>query len=250
MAGIIQVLIIFLGLTIGSFLGLCIARIPRGESVVYPPSRCDACGRRLGPVELLPVLGYLIHRGRCRHCGAPVPRWYPELEVLTAAIYLSLWQHFGLSPLTIKYAFLASLLLVIAGIDLQTCTIPDPLVWLGLAAGLVFLPLGEVPWSAALLGAGLGGGLLLLIAVLSRGGMGGGDVKVALVMGLFLGWPETLLALFLAVLAGAVVGLMLMLLEHRGRRDPLPFTPFLALGTMSTIWWGTTIINWYTTTFF
>ncbi len=239
-----------LGLTTGSFLGLCITRIPRGESVVYPPSHCDACGRRLGPLELMPVLGYLIYRGRCRNCGTPVPWWYPGIELLTAAIYLSLWQRFGFSPLTVKYAFLASLLLVIAGVDLQTCTIPDPLVWLGLAGGLVFLPLGEMPWPAALLGAGLGGGLLLLIAVLSRGGMGGGDVKVGLVMGLFLGWQEVLLALFLAVLAGAVAGLLLVLLGRRGRRDPLPFAPFLALGTMSTIWWGTTIINWYTATFF
>jgi len=238
------------GLVSGSFLTLCITRLPQGESIVFPPSHCDACGRRLGPVELIPVLGYIIYRGRCRSCGAPVPWWYPGLELLTAGIYVSLGYRFGLTMLAVKYAVLASLLLVIAGIDLQTYTIPDALVLAGLGCGLLFLPLGEISWQAALPGAALGGGLLLLIAAASRGGMGGGDVKLGLVLGLFLGWQQVLVALFLAVLAGAMLGLMLIAAGRKGRRDAIPFAPFLTAGTLGALWWGRDLISWYTATFF
>ncbi|CEP66035.1 Prepilin type IV endopeptidase, peptidase domain [Moorella glycerini] len=245
-----QILIGIFGSIIGSFLGLCIARLPKGESIVSPPSHCDACGRRLGAVELIPVAGYLIYRGRCRSCGAPVPWWYTGLELLTAGIYLSLWYRFGPTLVALKYAVLASLLLVIAGIDLRTYMIPDSLVLVGLGCGLLFLPLGEVYWPEALVGAALGGGILFLIAAASRGGMGGGDVKLGLVLGLFLGWQQVLVALFLAILAGALMGVILIALGRKRRRDALPFAPFLTAGTLGALWWGRDIINWYIATFF
>lgn len=242
-------LAVIFSLTIGSFLGVCITRLPQGESIVYPPSHCDACGRRLKPGELIPVLGYILCRGRCRSCGAPVPMWYPLLEFLTAGIFMGLVYRFGFNVTALKYAFLASLLLVISGIDLSTCLIPDSLVLVGLGGGLLFLPAGNVPWQSALLGAVLGGGLLLLIAVVSRGGMGGGDVKLGVILGLFLGWQELLVALFLAVFTGALVGLLLVLLGKKGRRDAIPFAPFLALGTFGALFWGPELISWYLVTF-
>lgn len=242
--------VFLLGLAGGSFLGLCIFRLPRGESIVYPPSRCDACERRLGLLELIPVLGYIRHRGRCLSCGSPVLWWYPALEIMTGVLYLGLWYRFGPGWLLVKYVLLVSLLVVVAGIDLKTYTIPDGLVFLGLGLGLLFLPLGEVSWQDAFLGALLGGGLLLLLAVISRGGMGGGDVKLCFVLGLFMGWQHMLLTLFAAVLTGAAVGLMLMVSGRKGRRDVLPFAPFLAGGVLVALWRGAEFVEWYLTSFF
>lgn len=242
-------LVLLLGSVVGSFIGLCIVRLPRGESIVYPPSHCDACGRRLKPGELIPILGYILCLGRCRGCGAPVPIWYPLLEILTAGIFIGLVYRFGFNVTALKYAFLASLLIVISGIDLLTYLIPDSLVLVGLGGGLLFLPAGDVSWQSALLGAVLGGGLLLFIALVSRGGMGGGDVKLGVILGLFLGWQQLLVALFLAVFTGALVGVLLVLLRKKGRRDAMPFAPFLALGTFGAFFWGPELISWYLKTF-
>jgi len=239
-----------LGLSIGSFLGLCIDRLPREESVVYPPSHCDACGRRLGAVELIPVLGFLIYRGRCRTCGTRVPLRYLLLELSTAGIYLCLWLRFGPAWAAVQYAFLLSLLILIAGIDLQTYTIPDELVLLGLLAGLIFIGIRGGSWLDAVWGFILGGGLLLAIAVLSRGGMGGGDVKLGFMVGLHLGWKLVLVALLAAVFTGAVTGLMLIIQGQKNRKDAIPFAPFMAAGTCIAVFWGKSLINWYLLVFF
>ncbi|MDK2820109.1 MAG: leader peptidase (prepilin peptidase) / N-methyltransferase [Clostridia bacterium] len=244
------ILIAVLGFTIGSFLGLCITRLSRGESIVFPPSHCDACGRRLGVGELIPLLGFILCRGRCPSCGTKVPWWYPGIEVLTAGLYIVLYLQNGPNLVTVKYIDLVSLLLVMSGIDLITYTIPDVLILIGIGLGLIFLPFGDISWQAALIGGFLGGGLPLLLAIVSRGGMGGGDVKLGFVLGLFLGWKQVLLALFLSALLGALFGLLLMTLGRKGLRDAIPFGPFMALGTIITVLWGEGIIEWYINLFF
>ncbi len=239
------VFIFTIGLAGGSFLGLCIFRLPLGKSIIYPGSSCDTCGRRLGLLQLIPVLGFICFRGRCPSCRAPVFWWYPVLEVLTAFLYLGLWCRLGFSWLFIKYISLVSLLLVIAGVDLQTYTIADELVFWGLGLGLIFLPLGDIYWLDAVCSAVVGSGLLLLLAVISHGGIGGGDVKLSFVLGLFLGWQQMLVTFFIAVLAGAMAGALLLVSGHRNWGDALPFAPFLALGVLVALWRGPEIVSWY-----
>ncbi|NLW07927.1 MAG: prepilin peptidase, partial [Clostridia bacterium] len=218
-------------------------------SIIYPPSHCDACGRRLRPLELVPVLGYFLYRGRCRQCGAPLFRWYPLLELLTAGLYLLLWHRFGPGWVLLKYMLLLSLMVVIAGIDLQTYLIPDGLVLLGLLLGAVFLPFADIAWQMAISGALVGGGLLLLLAAVSRGGMGGGDVKLGFILGLCLGWQQVLIVLLVAVVTGALAGLALMALGRKGRRDALPFAPCLAVGLVLALLRGPELAGWYLTKF-
>lgn len=234
------------GLLLGSFLNVVIYRLPRGESVVFPPSHCPHCGARLTPLELIPVASYLALRGHCRHCGAPISWRYPLVEILTAGLFLLLYLRYTFSPQFFFYALLITLLIPITFIDLEHQIIPNTLNLLGLAGGLLLLLfLRPLTWTQAFFGLVTGSGLLFLIAFISRGGMGGGDIKLAGVLGLYLGWPMLLLALFLAFVSGALVSLFLLATRIKGRRDFIPFGPFLALGAILTILAGPELVSWY-----
>lgn len=236
----------FFSLLLGSFFNVCIHRIPRGESLAFPPSHCPRCQHRLAPLDLIPVISFLFLRGQCRYCRSPISWRYPAVELLTAALFTLAWFRFGWSWDLLYALILTSVLIIVTFIDWDTQMIPDGLTLPGIAAGLIFSfgPQGATPWDS-LLGLLAGGLPLLLIAVASQGGMGGGDIKLMAMAGTFLGWKLTLLALFLSFLAGGIVGVFLLLTHKKGRKDAVPFGPFLALGSFAALLYGPALLTWY-----
>jgi leader peptidase (prepilin peptidase)/N-methyltransferase len=237
---------LILGLIVGSFLNVCIHRLPINESLITPASRCPSCRQPVRWWDNIPVISFLILRGRCRDCGQPISWRYPLVELANGIGYgLLVWQ-FGLGLPTAVYAVLYSSLLVITFIDLDHQIIPDritlPGMVVGLAASSVILPLGFVN---ALIGLLLGGGLFYGVAAASRGGMGGGDIKLIAMIGAFLGWKQALLTIFIGALTGSVIGLFLMVFKGKSRKHPVPFGPFLSLGAVVSLFAGPAIWNWY-----
>ncbi|MBT9172804.1 MAG: Type 4 prepilin-like proteins leader peptide-processing enzyme [Syntrophomonadaceae bacterium] len=239
-------LVFVLGLLVGSFLNVCICRLPRGESIVFPPSKCPSCGRRLRAAELVPVISWLWQRGNCRGCAAPVSWRYPLVELLTGIVFLLIWRQLGLTASFATSAAFFAVVIIIAFIDLEHQLIPNRLVVLLSGVAVVrqiFWP--EVPLGSAVWGALAGSLLLLALAVVTKGGMGGGDVKLMLPLGFYSGLPGTLLLLLLAFISGGVVGGALLLLKIKGRKDAIPFGPFLALAALVTALAGRQILEWY-----
>jgi leader peptidase (prepilin peptidase) / N-methyltransferase len=238
-------LVFFAGLFIGSFLNVCACRIPVEESVVFPPSRCPSCGRRLGAWELIPVLSFLWQRGRCRGCGVAVPWRYPAGELLTAVTFAVLYSRFGWPAFAWQALFYA-LLIVLVLIDLEHQIIPNRLVLLLLVLSVV-LRLAEpaVSWRDGLLGMLLGGGLFFFLAVVSGGGMGGGDIKLVAVFGLWFGWQQLILLMFLSFLSGGLVSGVLLAAGIKKRKDGIPFGPFLVLAAFIVSMWGAQLVQWY-----
>lgn len=232
------------GLVIGSFLNVVIYRLPREMSLVRPRSHCPACGATVRWFDNLPLLSYVMLLGRCRRCRARISLRYPLVEVATAALLVAVTVRFGVSPGAAAAAVLALLLLPLAVIDVEHHLLPDPLTLGGLAIGLVVNWFGVlVPLREALIGAALGAALpfavmLLYKAVRGVEGMGLGDVKLLAMIGAFLGWRGALLTLCLGAVAGAAVGLA-MIVARRGRMDTeLPFGTFLAGGALVTLFVG------------
>lgn len=240
-----------IGSIVGSFLNVVIYRVPRGESVVRPPSACPACGTRLRARDNIPVLGYLLLRGRCRYCSAPISPRYPTVEVLAGLLPLLVFARFGLGRELLVYWPLSYVLLVISFIDLDLRIIPDKVTLPGIAVGLVVAPLvGLTGFWESLIGILVGGGALYLIGVLGelilrKESMGGGDVKLAAMLGAFLGWKIILLALFSAFLVGAVVGVAAMAGKSKDWDHAVPFGPFIALGAVLALLWGEPLLVWY-----
>lgn len=234
------------GLIIGSFLNVCIYRVPRGESIVFPPSRCPKCGQRLKPKHLIPVVSFIMLSGKCSYCRGKISPVYPAVEITAAVLFTVLFSRFGMGLLFLKYSLFASLLIVISFIDLKTQIIPDSLIVTGLVSGLAFTLIDKnSSFLASLVGALLGSGILLLIAILSRGGMGGGDVKLMAVIGLFLGWRRVLVTLFIGFLSGGIISLFLLLTRKKGRKDAIPFGPFLSTAALVSALYGEEIIYLY-----
>ncbi len=235
-----------LGLVISSFLNVCIDRLPRGESVVSPPSHCPACGRRLAPWDMIPVASYLFLRGRCRYCGAPIPRRVLLVEVLTGGLFVLLWYRYGFSRQLLLATLYICFFIVIFFIDLEHRLVLNRVIYPAIALALVAIPITPHHGPVELLGGGaLGFGLLFLIASIYPAGMGMGDVKLAAFIGLVVGFPAVLVALFLSFLAGGVVGGSLLLTGVKGRKDPVPFAPFLVAGGMVAMLYGRQILDWY-----
>lgn len=238
------------GLVAGSFLNVCIHRLPRGGSIVFPPSHCPHCGHRLAARDLVPLFSYLWLKGRCRYCGSGISLRYPLVEALTGALFAALYLRFGLNLLLFKYLFLTFVLIVLSFIDLEHYLIPDRIIIFALTGGVIInLFTRDLTFLSVLPGMAAPAAFLLLLAVASRGGMGGGDIKLAAVIGLFLGWPLGLLAIFLGCLLGGLTGAVLLLTRIRGRKDAIPFGPFLACGAIVTILGGQQILNWYLNNF-
>jgi len=235
-----------MGLLVGSFLNVAAIRIPKGESIVRPPSRCMHCGHRLRAGDLIPVVSYMLLRGKCRYCGGRVSPAYALGELAAAIAFAVTAWRIGASAELAAGLLLASILITAAHSDLRTMLIPDKLVFFGLAAGLAARLLSHpLSWWDYALGAVLGGGLMLLLALASRGGMGGGDIKLWAFIGLMLGIRLTLLAVFAASLLGSLYGAALMLAGRFRRRMEVPFAPFIAVGTMLVYWFGEQWIGWY-----
>ena len=243
-----------LGLTVGSFLNVCIDRLPRDESVVSPPSHCEACQHRLGLKDLIPVFSYLRLRGRCRYCQAAVSRKSLWVELVAGLTFAFLYWHFRLSPELGIMAFYASLFIVVFVIDLERGLILNKVVYPAMIVALL-LALVPQPWltrwivingvANAALGGSVGFAIFLVIAIVSRGGMGWGDVKLVALIGLAVGFPLVLFSVILGAILGSIVALALMIAKKRRFRETLPFGPFLALAAMITLLWGSDVLSWY-----
>ncbi|MBM7854500.1 leader peptidase (prepilin peptidase)/N-methyltransferase [Desulfohalotomaculum tongense] len=235
-----------LGACIGSFLNVCICRIPKKQSVIYTPSHCPCCGRKLGAADLVPVFSYLLLKGRCRYCKAKISPRYPLVELLTAVLFLAAYSFWGWHWQTVSMVVFFSLLVSVSVIDIYYQIIPDRILLAGSIIGLPFIMLSSfdklINGAVGFFAAGL---LMLAIALASKGGMGGGDIKLSAVMGLFLGWQNVLVALFIAFLTGGLSGAFLLAAGLKERRDAVPFGPYLALGGLIAAFGGSEIINWY-----
>lgn len=232
------------GLFIGSFLNVCIYRIPSGISIINPPSSCGSCGHRLSLLkDMLPVLNYIFNRGRCRYCGSPYSIQYPLIELLNGILYALLYLKYGLTINTVLYCLTASLLIVISLIDLKHKIIPDGLIIAGAVTGLIFIITGNMVLSR-LSGAAIGFILFLGIAVVTNA-MGGGDIKLMAVLGLMFGVKGILFITLFSFVTGAIISLILITLKIKGRKDEIPFGPFISLSALIYMFYGTEIINWY-----
>ncbi len=243
-----------LGLVVGSFLNVVIARVPKRESVVRPRSHCPRCSTQLADRDNIPVVSWLVLRGRCRTCSEPISVRYPLVELSTGALFAAAAIRFGPSWVLPGFLVFFAVLLAVAVIDLEHFIVPNRIVFPTLAVSVPLLVAVAVVTGAwddlagAALGAIAAGGGLLVINLISPRGMGMGDVKLALVLGLFLGWLDlahVALGLFLGFALGAVVGLALIALRLRSRRDHVPFAPFLAAGSVLAVLVGNPILNWY-----
>jgi len=261
-----------MGLVTGSFLNVCIRRLPRGQSVIFPGSHCPVCLAAIKPYDNLPVLSYLLLRGRCRACGAPISPLYPLVELLTGLLFLACWLRFGLTLETLKWAIFAALVIALVFTDLRERILPDALNFTGLAIGLILsaivplrdgtsnwllvrtaglpLPRWAVSLGDALLGLAVGAGILWMVAegyfrLRHREGMGMGDIKMIAMVGAFLGVKRTLVTILAGSLLGSLIGGLAILLWHKATDYELPFGTFLGAGAMIAIFLGSPFLSWY-----
>lgn len=242
-------LVTVLGLMVGSFLNVCIHRLPLRLSLAWPASRCPHCRTPLKPYDNIPVLSYLMLRGRCRACSAPISMQYPSIEIVTAAVILSAYLLFD-APLVYQRILFACAMIVLFTIDLEHRILPDAVTLPGIVIGFVssfFMPPG---WVDSLIGLVLGGGSLWLMGeayfrLRHEEGMGFGDVKMLAMIGAFLGWKLMLLTLVLSSFLGSVIGLVTIVLKRGDMKYALPFGTFLAFGALVASVVGDRIVNWY-----
>jgi leader peptidase (prepilin peptidase)/N-methyltransferase len=249
---VINIFLIFiLGLIVGSFSNVCIYRIPRIESIIYPASHCPKCHSNISPGDNIPLLSYILLKGRCRHCKSKISIQYPIVELLTGLIYLIIYLVYGFSVQTLIYIILSSALIIIAFVDLNEQIVPDVISLPGTATGFIlsfFVP--YISFINSALGVAAGGGIILVIAlggsaIFKKEAMGGGDVKLAAMIGAFLGLRYIVISLFLGFFLGALVGIFLIMSKIKSRKDVVPFGPFIVLGSFITLLWGDKIISWY-----
>jgi leader peptidase (prepilin peptidase) / N-methyltransferase len=247
----LEILIFVFGTCIGSFLNVCIYRLPESKSIVRPGSACPACGTPIRFYDNLPLIGYLILRGRCRQCHSPISIRYPIVELLGGLFALCLFLKFGQSPAALIYFIFVAALLTITFIDLDHRIIPDIITLPGIPIGLAasFL-LPQVTVTQSMIGILAGGGSLLAVAwvyqlLTGREGMGGGDIKLLAMIGAFIGWQGVLLTIFAASAIGTLAGILAMLKTGKGMKLAVPFGPFLAIGALIHLFFGEAIISWY-----
>jgi leader peptidase (prepilin peptidase)/N-methyltransferase len=248
------VIVFVFGAVIGSFLNVCIYRIPQHKSIVFPSSRCPSCGSPIKAYDNIPIISFLALGGKCRECKGKISVRYPFVELLNGILYMVVLWRFGAHWHTLFYLVFVSLLIVITFIDLDHQMIPDSITLPGMVIGIVlgsFLLLDPYDRSRtmsvvnSLAGMLFGGVLYYLIAVLSRGGMGGGDIKMMGMLGSVLGWKGVIMTTFTASLTGSIVGIMLMVLRGKGRKTKIPFGPFLALGALVSLLFGQELLGLY-----
>src|SRR5271156_1437141 len=268
----IGIFVFLFGLIIGSFLNVCILRIPGGKSIVLPSSACPKCGAAIRPYDNIPVLSWLMLRGKCRACKTPISPMYPIVELLTGLLFLACFYAFGLTPETPKWAAFAAIMVVLVFTDLRERILPDVVNFTGFAIGLIFSLFtkptdGTALWIAnhlfdypppapvlslvdALLGAAAGSGLLWLVSegylkLRGREGMGLGDVKMMLMAGAFWGAKRTLLTILAGSLLGSVLGVAIILARRKDADYELPFGTFLGAAALLVVFFGTPLVNWY-----
>ncbi len=263
------------GLIAGSFLNVCIYRIPRGESIVFPGSHCPSCGRHIRPFDNVPVLSYLLLLGKCRHCHKPISPQYPLVELLTCFSFFfcaSRWD--ATAPAFLNSGFLA-VVTILVFVDFHHQILPNVITLPGIAAGILLSPLQDqalygdtltfslasllspgnpdvlIPWAGSIFGAAVSAGVLLLVdfayrVARKRQGLGMGDVKMMAMVGAFLGWRLALLTIFAGSFLGSIVGLVLIFFHGKSLQTKLPFGTFLGAGAALALSYGLVFISWYT----
>jgi leader peptidase (prepilin peptidase) / N-methyltransferase len=269
---LIAAFVFLFGLIIGSFLNVCIVRIPGGKSIVLPASACVKCGAPIRPYDNIPVFSYLLLRGKCRKCGNPISAMYPVVELLTGLLFLGCYEAFGLSVEALKWAVFSAIMVVLVFTDLRERILPDVVNFTGFGLGLLLSffttpvdgtamalakrifefppPAPVLSFVDALLGAAAGSGLLWLVSEVyfrlrGREGMGMGDVKMMLMAGAFLGLKRTLLTIFTGSVLGSVLGIIVIVARRKDSDYELPFGTFLGMAALLVVFFGTPIVYWY-----
>lgn len=242
---------IIFGALVGSFLNVCIFRLPKEESIIWPGSHCPHCKNAIKFYDNIPVVSYFLLRGRCRYCKGSISLQYPLVEGITAVSSLFLIIKFGPSLSYLLYFAFVAALIVITVIDLYHQIIPDVISLPGIGMGLLAsLLIPQITFSNSLIGILLGGGSLFIVAtfyqwLFKREGMGGGDVKLLAMIGAFLGWKAVLLTILLSSLIGSVTGILMMVVKGKDFKYAIPFGPFLSLGAVISLFYGEEIVRWY-----
>lgn len=245
-----------LGLFVGSFLNVCIDRLPRGESIVNPPSHCSSCDRKLGLLDLLPLVSYIRLRGRCRYCDAAISLRLPLVEAATALLFSFLYWNFGLGLELAVFLIYTSILVIIFVIDLEHHLVLDIITYpaMGIAFIVSFFWPGVRTFSAfwpqlgiesALLGGVVGAAIIAVPFIIYRGGMGMGDIKLGALLGLMTGFPLIIMAILFSWVGGGLVAIVLLTLKIKGRKEAIAFAPFMVTAALVTLLWGEAIYSWY-----
>lgn len=272
----IGIFVFLFGLVIGSFLNVCISRLPAGKSVVRPRSRCPKCGKHIKPYDNIPVLSYFFLAGKCRNCKARISPVYPAVELLTGLLFFACYLMFGDSILTLKWVAFSAILVVLIFTDWRERILPDAVNFTGLGIALILSffvrpedgtaawlanrifdfppPAPVISFSDALIGAAVGSGLLWLVGeayfrLRGREGMGFGDVKMMLMAGAFLGLRRTILTILAGSLLGAILGSIFILASRKGSTYELPFGTFLGAAALLVVFFGTPVVTWYQSLF-
>jgi len=243
--------VFLLGAILGSFLNVCICRLPKRESILSPPSYCPHCREPIKFYDNIPILSYLLLRGKCRQCKGHISFRYPVVEVLSGLICLALFIKYGLTLQSLLFLLFTAALIIITFIDLDYQIIPDIISIPGIFSGIgasFFIPI--MSWLESIFGILIGGGFLLLVAIgykwlTGREGMGGGDIKLLAMVGAWLGWKAIPFVLFSSSLIGVLIGGGSVLITKRGARTKIPFGPFLSLASIIYVFFGPELINWY-----
>ena len=242
---LIYVYIFIIGTLIGSFLNVCIYRLPEGKSVVSPPSACSSCGHRLGFLDLVPILSYVFNRGRCRYCGAKYSIQYPLIELLNGILYLFIFYKYGFTWISVMHSLTVSVLIVVFLIDLRYKIIPDSIIIFGLLyTTIISIMFIDINIMNRLYGFLFGFGLFLLIALVTNA-MGGGDIKLMGFLGLNFGLKGIIFITVSSFVIGAVISVGLLISKIATRKDYIPFGPFIAVAALIYIFWGEELINIY-----
>lgn len=240
-----------LGAVVGSFLNVCIYRLPKNESIVFPPSRCPGCGKHIRWFDNIPIISYMLLAGRCRSCKTRISIRYPLVELLNALLTLFLFMRFGPTLAFLVLFLFCSAMVVITFIDLDHQIIPDIISLPGIVAGFIFsFFIPQLGWLNSLIGIVVGGGSLWLVAagyelLTKKEGMGGGDIKLLAMMGAFFGWKAIPFIIFVSSLTGSVIGVTVMLIGKKDSKLAIPFGPFLASGAVLYIFFGRQLMHWY-----
>lgn len=245
---LIDIDVAILGFIIGSFLNVCIYRIPREESIAYPPSHCTNCNNKIKWYDLIPIFSYIfLLKGRCRHCGEKISVRYPIIEFITGILYLFIFIKYGFTIETIKYISFVTILIVVGMIDLDTTDVYFSTTVMGSIFAILFLFVigySHQDFKQYIFGGVLGGGIISLIILLTKG-MGWGDAEICFYSGLFLGFKLTLVMLFFSFIFGSIISLILIALKKKSRKDYIPFGPFIAIAAIFTVFFGDKILMWY-----
>ncbi len=251
---VILIYTFILGTLIGSFLNVVAYRLPREESLSFPPSHCPNCDNRLKFYDLIPITSYIALKGKCRNCGSRISIKYPIVEMATGLLFLFTVYRFGLNLEVFQYLLIIGILIPVFLIDMEHSIIPDGLniaiLVVSVASVLIQIYTGDKLWNDFLyhiLGMLIGGGFFLFIAVVTGGAMGGGDIKIMGALGFFFGVKNILLLMFLSFVIGGLLSVILLGLKIKKRKDYIPFGPFICIAALITIFWGQQILQWYLT---